>query len=95
MENHTSTADLASGLINHDPPIKRPQHIRFSVSTPSGNMSQDVCNIRLTTMTKRENPDGTSLYEEDSEKTIFLFRLGSFRYAKLNLLYILQKYEPN
>ena len=39
MENKTSTADLASGLINHDPPIKRPQHIRFSVNTPSANSS--------------------------------------------------------
>lgn len=95
MENQTSTADLASGLINHDPPIKRPQHIRFSVSTPSGDKSQDVCNVRLTSMTKVQDPDGSILYKEDPESTIFLFRLGSYRFAKLNLLYILMKYEPH
>ena len=34
-------------------------------------------------------------YMQEPESDVFLFRLGSFSYAKLNLLYILQKYKAS
>ena len=70
--------------------MQQPEHIRFKVRMPKNTINDDKiegCNIRLTTINKTENGDEKIVPNQD----VFIFRLGTFNYMKLNLEYMVKK----